>query len=392
MVVEEGMKLNFSLEEADLLVVGSGLYGLTIADRVANELGKRVALIEKRSHIGGNAWSVREPETGIEYHKYGSHIFHTSNTKVVDYVNNFTQFNSYVHTVFANHNNQIYSLPINLGTICHFFQKALTPSEAKSLIESQTQGLNPKEARNLEERAISLIGKDLYEAFVSGYTQKQWQVSPQLLPPEVISRLPVRYNFSNRYFNDSFEGIPLDGYDSWLLKMADHPNIQVFLELDYFSLDATTRRMPTVFTGPLDGFFNYEAGRLTWRTVDFDLTVLPVKDFQGTSVINYSDLDYPYTRIHEFKHFHPERDYFHREKTLIMKEYSRFAEMGDEPYYPVNSPSDREKLIRYRALSSKVPNVHFGGRLGTYQYLDMHMAIASALSDFDNKISNWLTN
>lgn len=386
------MSLEIDFENIDLVVVGSGLYGLTIAERAAEKLGKRVAIIEKRQHLGGNAWSEREKETGIEYHKYGSHIFHTSNMRVIDYVKKFTEFNSYSHTVFAKHNNQTFSLPVNLSTINQFFRTSLTPSEAKFFIESQAGGPAIKTPTNLEDKAISLIGKELYEAFIRGYTEKQWQTNPRELPPDVISRLPVRYNFSNRYFNDSFEGIPLDGYDTWLTSMATHPNIELYLGVDYFSVASSLKNMPTVYTGPLDRFFNYAAGHLTWRTLDFDLEVLQVKDFQGTAVMNYSDLDVPFTRIHEFKHFHPEREHFQKEKTLVMKEFSRFAELGDEPYYPVNGLADREKLLLYREMSSQVANVHFGGRLGTYQYLDMHMAIASALSDFDNKISQWLSN
>jgi UDP-galactopyranose mutase len=371
--------------------VGSGFYGLTIAERVASQLGKRVLVLEKRNHIGGNAWSERDSETGIEFHKYGSHIFHTSSNKVLDYVRQFTDFNNYTHTVYARHKEQTYSLPFNLATINQFFGRAMTPQEAREMVQKQTRGLSGGKASNLEEKAIGLIGEALYEAFVKGYTEKQWQTDPKLLPPEVIARLPVRYNFDNRYFNDTFEGIPLLGYDSWIRRMADHPNIEVHLNVDYFNLTAELRDKPTIYTGPLDRFFDYCAGHLQWRTLDLELEIVPVEDFQGTSVMNYSDSDVPFTRIHEFKHFHPERMDYPKDKTLIMREYSRFASEHDEPYYPVNSPSDRDKLKIYRGLSEEKTNVHFGGRLGTYQYLDMHMAIASALTDYDQKIRNWFS-
>jgi UDP-galactopyranose mutase len=376
-------------EEFDLIVVGSGLYGLTIAERTATLLGKRVLVVEKRNHIGGNAWSEIEPQTGIEVHSYGSHIFHSSNTKVIEYVSLFTEFNNYQHRVFANHENQIFQLPINLATICQYFQRSMRPEEARALIASQTQGLQSKSASNLEEKAISLIGEPLYGAFIKNYTQKQWQTDPKELPADVIARLPVRYDFNNRYFSDSFEGIPKDGYANWLKKMATHPKIEVLLGMDFFEDQDLKNHKRIVYTGPLDRYFNFAAGKLSWRTLDFEVEVVPVGDFQGTSVMNYSDADVAFTRIHEFKHFHPERNDYPTDKTVIMKEFSRFAGAEDEPYYPVNGTKDRDSLLAYRKLAEALDNVHFGGRLGTYQYLDMHMAIASALTDFDARIKNW---
>ncbi len=373
----------------DVVVVGSGLYGLTIAERVASMLNKKVLVIEKRNHVGGNAWSFREQETGIEVHKYGSHIFHTSNTKVIEYVSNFTNFNSYQHRVFANHNGQLFTLPINLGTISQFYGKIFNPDEARALIASETQILNKSDAKNLEEKAISLIGRSLYEALIKNYTQKQWQTDPRELPPEIISRLPVRYNLNNRYFDDTFEGIPSGGYAAWLEKMADHPNISILLETDFFDIRHLLDDPFVVYTGPLDRYFEFKLGSLTWRTLDFEIEVLSIGDFQGTSVVNYSDLEVPFTRIHEFKHFHPERGTSPKQKTVIMREFSRFASPQDEPYYPVNAKSDREKLLGYRELAAGEKKVLFGGRLGTYQYLDMHMAIASALSDFESTVSRW---
>lgn len=376
----------------DLVVVGSGLYGLVMAERAASVLNLRVLVLERRSHIGGNAWSETDPKTGIEFHKYGSHIFHTSNVKVIEYVTKFTSFNSYEHRVFANYRGQVYPLPINLQSINQFFGRSISPEEARALIASQARGLSISKSKNLEERAISLIGGPLYEAFVKGYTEKQWQRDPRELPAEIISRLPVRYNFDNRYFSDSFQGIPLNGYASWFKKMIDHPNIEVRLKSDYFDVADSLRGIKTIYTGPIDRYFNFVAGNLDWRTLDFELEVLGIEDFQGTAVMNYSDVEIPYTRIHEFKHFHPERPSYRLDKTLIMREYSRIATPQDEPYYPVNSKEDRQKLLAYRALASQEKFVHFGGRLGTYQYLDMHMAIASALTDFENTIFKWFSN
>ncbi|HXV92741.1 MAG TPA: UDP-galactopyranose mutase [Pseudonocardia sp.] len=379
----------------DLVVVGSGFFGLTIAERAATELDKRVLVLERRSHIGGNAYSEPEPETGIEVHRYGAHLFHTSNERVWEYVNRFTSFTGYQHRVFAKYRGQVYPFPLNLGLINQFFGRSHSPDEARELIREQAGEIDTAEAQNLEEKAISLIGRPLYEAFVKGYTAKQWQTDPKELSAAIITRLPVRYTFNNRYFNDTFEGLPVDGYTAWLERMAEHPNIEVRLDTDYFHVrDRIPAGTPTVYTGPLDRYFDYSEGELGWRTLDFEMEVLhDTGDFQGTSVMNYNDIEVPYTRIHEFRHFHPERDY-PTDKTVIVREYSRFAESGDEPYYPINTQDDRAKLQRYRELARKETaeaNVLFGGRLGTYKYLDMHMAIGSALTMFDNRIAPYFT-
>ena len=373
-----------SSELPDLVVVGSGLFGLTIAERCADDLGLKVRIIERRPHLGGNAYSEPDPETGIEVHVYGAHLFHTSNERVWEYVNRFTTFTGYQHRVFAKYQGQVYSFPMNLGLINQFFGRSHTPDEARALIAEQSSEIDTAEAANLEEKAISLIGRPLYEAFVKGYTAKQWQTDPTELSADIITRLPVRYTFDNRYFADKYEGLPTDGYTAWLSRMADHPNIEVQLETDFFDVaDQYKGKVPIVYTGPVDEYFGNSEGRLSWRTVDLEPSVVEVDDFQGTSVMNYNDADVPYTRIHEFKHFHPERTYLPG-KTVIVHEYSRFAEEGDEPYYPINTPADREKLLKYRELAKKEPMVLFGGRLGTYKYLDMHMAIGSALSMYDN--------
>lgn len=377
----------------DLIVVGSGFFGLTVAERSAAVYGKRVLVLDRRPHIGGNAYSEAEPETGIEVHKYGAHLFHTSNKKVWDYCNQFTDFTGYQHRVFAMYQGQSYQFPMGLGLISQFFGKYYSPDEAKALIAEQAGEVDPAHVANLEDKAISLIGRPLYEAFVRGYTAKQWQTDPKELSADIIKRLPVRYNFDNRYFNDTYEGLPVEGYTAWLEKMAASDLIEVRLNTDWFDvrdeLRAASPDAPVIYTGPLDRYFDYSEGELGWRTLDFEVEVLGTGDFQGTPVMNYNDADVPFTRIHEFRHFHPERDYV-KDKTVIMREFSRFAETGDEPYYPINTPEDRTKLLAYRARAkaeTAAQKVLFGGRLGTYQYLDMHMAIGSALSMFDNVLA-----
>jgi UDP-galactopyranose mutase len=379
--------------DPDLVVVGSGFFGLTVAERCAAELGLRVLVVERRHHLGGNAYSERDPETNVEVHKYGAHLFHTSNEKVWEYVNRFTTFTDYKHRVFGKYQGQVYSLPMNLGLINQFFGKSHTPQEARELIAQQSAEIDTADANNLEEKAISLIGRPLYEAFIKGYTAKQWQTDPKELSADIITRLPVRYTFENGWFSDTHEGLPTDGYTAWLTRMADHPNIEVRLDTDFFAETDRFRaadfkgKVPIVYTGPVDEYFAHSEGRLSWRTVDLEESVEDVEDFQGTGVVNYNDQEVPFTRIIEFKHFHPERAKTHVPgKTVIVHEYSRFAEEGDEPYYPVNTAEDRAKLLKYRELAKKEPMVLFGGRLGTYKYLDMHMAIGSALSMFENKL------
>jgi len=372
---------------ADLVIVGSGFFGLTIAERCARDLGLRVLILERRAHIGGNAYSEKEPDTGIEIHRYGAHLFHTSNARVWEYANGFTGFTGYQHRVFTVYKGRVYPMPINLGTICEYFGAAMSPDEARALIAEQAAEVPAGTAANLEQKAISLVGRPLYEAFFRGYTYKQWQTDPADLPAEVITRLPVRYTFNNRYFNDTFEGLPVDGYTAWLERMLDHPRIEVRLDTEFADVRSDLLgNVPVVYTGPLDEYFGYAAGDLGWRTLDFELEVLPTGDFQGTSVMNYADSDIPFTRIHEFRHFHPERDWYPKDKTVIMREFSRFADRGDEPYYPINTPQDRERLLAYREMAAREPGVIFGGRLGTYKYLDMHMAIGSALSVYDNRV------
>jgi UDP-galactopyranose mutase len=377
--------------DPELIVVGAGLFGLTVAERAA-AAGKRVAVLERRHHIGGNAYSEPDPETGIEIHVYGAHLFHTSNQRVWDYANRFTRFTGYVHRVYTTHRGEVFPMPINLGTINQFCRAAFTPDEARAWVAEQARELAGQTPQNLDEQGISLIGRPLYEAFIRGYTAKQWQTDPTELPASVISRLPVRFTYDNRYFNDTFEGLPVDGYTAWLERMATSDLIDVNLETDFFdpaqplNKAAVAGQVPVVYTGPVDRYFAYAEGELGWRTLDFERETLETGDFQGTPVMNYADESIPYTRIIEFRHFHPERAY-PAGRTVIAKEFSRFAARGDEPYYPVNTPADRERLLRYRALAQAEDQVWFGGRLGAYAYLDMHQAINSALTLCDTELS-----
>lgn len=375
------------LENADLVIVGSGLFGLTIAERAASE-GAKAVILEKRSHLGGNAYSYDDPNTGIEVHKYGSHLFHTSSEKVWEYVNRFTHFNDYRHHVYTNHAGKTYSMPINLDTMSSFFERSLTPQQARELIADQSEPYRAiQNPTNLEEKALALVGPKLYEAFIKGYTFKQWETDPRKLPADIITRLPVRYTFNNRYFSDTWEGLPIQGYTTWLTSMTKHKNIDLYLNMDFFNVRSLIPESTLlVYTGALDRYFNYAQGELGWRTLELEIDVKDTNDFQGTAVMNYSDIEVPYTRVHEFRHLHPERLY-KSEKSVVMYEYSKIAQASDEPYYPINTDTDRARVQEYRKMARDEKNVIFGGRLGSYQYLDMHMAIASALTTFENEIS-----
>ena len=376
---------------ADLVVVGAGLFGLTVAERAADS-GLDVLVLDRRPHLGGNAWSELEPSTGIEVHRYGAHLFHTSNERVWAYVNRFTRFTGYRHRVWTRHRGEVFPLPINLSTINQFFRTAMSPAEARALVAEQATELGGRDPRNLEEKAISLIGRPLYEAFIKGYTAKQWQTDPTELPAEVITRLPVRWTYDNRYFSDTYEGLPVDGYATWLTNMVEHPRITVELDSDFLDdanpvgRSAVLGQVPVVYTGPVDRYFDEVEGPLTWRTLDFEQEVLATGDYQGTAVMNLADTDVEHTRVLEFRHFHPERTSYPDDRTVIVRERSRFARRGDEPYYPVNTSQDRSRLQAYRRLARGERGIVFGGRLGTYQYLDMHMAIASALTLVDRDL------
>lgn len=385
------MPYNFEVEKGekvkkyDLLVVGAGLFGLTISQRAAEE-GYSTLVIDKRSHIGGNAYSYFDRETGIEIHKYGAHLFHTKNEKVWKYVNRFSSFTNYRHHVFTLHEGRIYPMPINLGTINQYYSAAMSPKEAEKLVESKTEGA-AKDAKNLEERAIALIGRDLYEAFIRDYTCKQWQTDPRDLPASIFTRLPIRFNYESSYFSDPYQGQPKEGFCSLFGAMIKDPKIEVRLECDYFEDPSLPKDLPTVYTGPIDRYFGYRYGVLGWRTIDFKEKRYDLRSFQGCSVLNKSDMTDPSTRSIEFKAFNPERkEVFESEKTVVWDEYSRFAGKEDEPYYPIGTQKDKEILSNYEALEKGEKNVIFGGRLGEYAYYNMDQTIASALDTFENKV------
>ena len=365
-----------------MIVVGAGFFGLTVAERLASESQKRVAILDSRDHIGGNAHSYIEGSSQVEVHTYGSHLFHTNNEKVWKYVSQFTEFNDYQHRVFAISRGGVFNLPVNLQTLSQLYPGITTVEQAAQLLASfPSDNLN-----NFESKAISLVGEIAYNRFIKNYTEKQWQTNPRDLPAEIISRLPIRTNLDGRYFNDKYQGLPLDGYQKWQENMLKNGKISIQLNTDFFDIqNEISNHQIVVYTGPIDRFFGYKYGVLGWRTLDFETEVVDVDDYQGNSVVNYCDETPEYTRIHEFKHLHPERSHT-AGKTVIMKEFSRFAGKSDDPYYPINTSEDRAKLNKYREEAAQLKNVYFGGRLGTYQYLDMHMAIASALSLYENEL------
>jgi UDP-galactopyranose mutase len=375
-----------SISEYPLVIVGSGFFGSTVARKIAACYDLEVLVIDRRDHIGGNSFSKIDEISGIEYHAYGSHIFHTSNEDVWRFVTQFTEFNNYRHKVLTYHRGRTYSMPINLMTINAFFGENLTPTQAKAFLSKEAASNEFGHPKNVEEKAISLIGRRLYDAFIRGYTQKQWGTDPRLLPPEIITRLPIRLNYNDFYFSDRFEGIPIDGYARLFHRMLSHHKITVRTRCNYFSISGEiSPNAVIVYTGPVDAYFKYRLGELGWRTLSLELERVPISDFQGTSVMNFADLDVGFTRIHEFKHYHPERRYSN-ETTLIMREYPRQATPHDEPYYPIRTEQDKLIYDRYKELVAREPRTIFGGRLGTYKYMDMHQAIGAALRAVDVEI------
>jgi UDP-galactopyranose mutase len=371
--------------EYDYLVVGAGFFGSVIAERIANDLGLKVLVIDKRSHIGGNCYSEIEPETGVEIHRYGTHIFHTSSRKVWEYITKFTEFNSYHHQVLTTYKNKVYQMPINLETINSFYNLNLKPHEAKEFIKNEIAKEWIKEPKNLEEKAISLIGRPLYEAFIKGYTIKQWDKDPRELPPNIITRLPVRYNYSEDYFVDTrWQGIPLKGYTAVFHGLLASLNIHIELNCDYFENRSDFDiRKKVIYTGPVDQFYDYKYGKLEWRSISLEKEIVDVDDYQGTSVMNYADLETKFTRIHEPKHLHPEREN-KIPKSVIFFETGG---SGDEtPCYPVATEKNRELLQKYKDLSEDREKVIIGGRLGDYSYYDMDKTILAALRCYEDKI------
>ena len=364
-----------------VIVVGAGFYGAVMAERFAADLNWRVILLEKRSHVGGNCWSCADPDTGVEVHAYGPHIFHTSHERGWKYLNRFTAFNDYRHTVWATRKGRVYPLPFGLAAINLLLGRRLSPAEARAWVAAEAAKEGIGEPRNLEEKALSLIGRPLYEAFVKEYTEKHWGVKATELPAFIITRLPVRYTYDVGYYNDRWQGIPVDGYGALFQRMLRHPNVEIRLNTDYFAVRGSLPAHDLlIYSGPIDQFFDYRHGRLGWRSVRFEKLLPEVGDFQGTSVMNECDGAVSHTRTHEFKHFTPERKF---ERTVVYREYSYAPRPGDDVYYPVRNDADLAIRAKYKAESARVPRVVFGGRLGAYAYLDMENTVSTALETFD---------
>ena len=359
------------MQKYDYLVVGAGLFGATFAYEAAKR-GKRVKVIEKRDHIAGNIYTKKID--GIQVHQYGAHIFHTSNKEVWDYVNQFAEFNRYTNSPVANYKGQMYNLPFNMNTFSQMWG-VRTPAEAMAKINEQRQEMAGKEPQNLEEQAISLIGRDIYEKLIKGYTEKQWGRPCKDLPSFIIKRLPLRFTYDNNYFNARYQGIPIGGYTPIVEKMLSHADVR--LNTDYFAHRAELSSLAhkTVFTGMLDEYFDFCYGALQYRTVRFEEELLECDNYQGNAVVNYTDIEVPYTRIIEHKHF----EFGTQPVTVISREYSSEWQPGIEPYYPINDQRNSSLFAKYQELSRKEENVIFGGRLGNYRYYDMDQVIAAAL-------------
>ena len=355
----------------DYLIVGSGLFGSIFAYE-ANKRGKKCLVIDKRDHVAGNIYT-KEIE-GIHVHKYGAHIFHTSNEKVWNYINQFAVFNRYTNCPVANYKGEIYNMPFNMNTFNKMWG-VVTPKEAKEKIAEQIKEAGIVEPKNLEEQAISLVGKDIYEKLVKGYTQKQWGRPCHELPAFIIKRLPVRFTYDNNYFNDTYQGIPIGGYTQIIERMLE--GIDVKLNYDFFEHREELESLADciVFTGMIDEYYNYQLGTLEYRSLRFEEELLDEDNYQGNAVVNYNEYEIPYTRIIEHKHF----EFGTQEKTVITREYPVTWSKGDEPYYPMNDDKNNELYAKYKELASKEHNVIFGGRLGMYKYFDMHHVIDEAL-------------
>lgn len=366
------------MKKYDYLIVGAGLFGSIFANE-AKKKGKRCLVIDKRNHTGGNIYC--EEIEGINVHKYGAHIFHTNNKEVWNYVNELVEFNRYTNSPVANYKGELYNLPFNMNTFYSLW-KVKTPDEAMRKIEEQKREANIKEPKNLEEQAISLVGKDIYEKLIKGYTEKQWGKKATELPAFIIKRLPVRFTFDNNYFNDKYQGVPIGGYNKITEKLLE--GIDVKLSVDFFKERKELEKLADkiVFTGMIDEFYNYKFGTLEYRSLKFHNEILNEKNYQGNAVINYTEYDIPYTRIIEHKHF----EYGNQDKTIITKEYPATWNRGDEPYYPINNEKNNNIYLKYKELADKEENIIFGGRLAEYKYYDMHNVIESALICAKNEL------
>lgn len=378
------------MSEINVIVAGAGIWGCAVARHLA-ESGRKVLVLEKRACAGGNVRCEIDSATGIEVHAYGSHIFHTHLDDVWEFVNRFVTFNGYQHKVLARYDGKTYFLPLGLTLVNQFYGLNLLPSELPAFIACEAAGVG--EPKNFEEQAIAFVGRRLYEAFIRDYTRKQWGCDPRELPASIIRRLPVRASYDVNYFPDYRQGIPLSGYNSLFDRLLDHPNIEVKCGIDWLKWrlgeGLALSRLPVFYSGPIDALFGYKYGPLPWRSLRFETERVQVADWQGTSVVNYTGAEVPWTRIHEFKHYHPEQtDVMSCPQSIICREYPQTWKPGDEPYYPVDTESSRKLLERYRSDLAELPNVIVGGRLGEYRYYDMDQSIGRALvasSDFIGK-------
>ena len=363
------------MKNYDYLVVGAGLFGATFAYEAAKH-GNCITIIEKRDHVGGNIYT-REVD-GIQVHQYGAHIFHTKSKKIWDYINRFAEFNRYTNSPIANYHGEIYNLPFNMNTF-HQMWGVITPSQALMEINKQREEMKGKTPRNLEEQAISLVGKDIYEKLIKGYTEKQWGRRATDLPAFIIRRLPVRLAYNNNYFNDPYQGIPMGGYTQIIEKMLGNNNIKVKINTDFFDKKESYIKNydKIIFTGMIDRFFDYQLGELEYRSLKFETEEMGIGNYQGNAVVNYTDSQTPFTRIIEHKYF--EFGKGDKNKTIITHEYPQTWHRGDEPYYPINDRINNEKYKNYTQLAQSVPNVIFGGRLGQYRYYNMDQTIMASL-------------
>ena len=355
-----------------VLIVGAGFTGVVIARQLA-EAGIASLVIDQRDHIGGNCHTERDDRTGIMLHKYGPHVFHTDDEELWNLMNQYVEMMPYISRIKTTINGQVYALPINLHTMNQFFGTAMSPTEAQDYISTLAEDI--PEPQNFEEQALSMVGRDLYEAFFQGYTEKQWGLSPTELPASILKRLPLRFNYNDNYFNHRYQGVPRDGYTALMTAMLDHPLIETRLECSY-PLEDSTEYDHTFYSGPIDAYFRYRYGRLGYRTLDFETLYPTESDYQGCAQMNYGNADIPYTRITEHKHY---AHWENHEKTVCYRETSRLAEEGDIPYYPIRLAQEKEQLSHYLHLANQERDVTFIGRLGTYRYLDMDVTIREAL-------------
>lgn len=387
------------MENVDIIVVGAGIWGCTVA-RIMAEHGFKVLVLERREDIGGNSRCKIDPGTGIEVHLYGPHIFHTDDEDVWKFVSRFTEFNRYSHKCLTVHDGKTYFMPFGLPLVNKFYDVNLTPSELpdfiKGEVEKSRQFIGDDPEANLETKAISMVGKRLYDAFISEYTRKQWGQAPSDLPASIIKRIPIRSSYDlNYYCGDRWQGIPLNGYEKMFRSMISHPNIMLEVNTDWnewrsvISSDLS-KKVRIFYSGGIDSLFDYKHGTLPWRSLRFEFETIPVADFQGTSIVNYPDADVPYTRIHEHKHFHPEsKEIMSHPKTIICREHPDEWKVGKEAYYPVNGTRESYEMMKlYREEVNRIPNLTVGGRCGEYRYMDMDKTVRSAMNTANFHIFN----